>query len=118
MPGVETPGSAAQVAAGGGTFVIREPAGGRLELAGALTFATARQARRDGLRLLSGSSVREMEVDCGGITASDSAGLTVLLDWLSFAKREGRSLRLLKLPEQILAVARISDVEQLLEAGV
>ena len=85
---------------------------------GSLTFATARKARQQGLQLLSDTTVRELEVDCGGVTASDSAGLTVLLDWLSFAKRGGRSLQLRNLPESILAVARISDVAELLEKGV
>jgi phospholipid transport system transporter-binding protein len=101
-----------------GTIEISERSGGRLEVTGALTFATARKARQQGLHLLSVSSVRELEVDCSGVTASDSAGLTVLLDWLAAAKRENRSLQLRNLPEAIRAVAQISDVAELLEAGV
>jgi len=97
---------------------VLERSGGRLEIKGALTFATARKARQQGLHLLSVSSVRALEVDCSGITASDSAGLTVLLDWLAAAKRENRSLQLRNLPEPIRAVAQISDVTELLEAGV
>jgi phospholipid transport system transporter-binding protein len=103
---------------GADTVEVLERSGGRLEVKGALTFATARKARQQGLHLLSVSSVRELEVDCGGVTASDSAGLTVLLDWLAAAKRQNRSLRLSNLPEPILAVAQISDVTELLEAGV
>ncbi len=105
-------------AQGARTLEILERSGGRLEVTGALTFATARKARQRGLHLLSVSSVRDLEVDCSGISASDSAGLTVLLDWLAYAKREGRSLHLRNLPEPILAVARISDVAEMLEAGV
>ncbi len=97
---------------------ILERSGGRLEVTGALTFATARKARQQGLHLLSVSGVRDLEVDCRGITASDSAGLTVLLDWLAYARRAGRSLQLRNLPEPILAVARISDVADMLAAGV
>ena len=97
---------------------IVERSGGHLEVSGALTFATARKARQQGLHLLSASSVRELEVDCGGVTASDSAGLTVLLDWLSAAKRQNRSLQLRNLPEAIRAVAQISDVAEILETGV
>jgi len=97
---------------------VLERSGGRLEIKGALTFATARKARQQGLHLLSVSSVRALEVDCSGITASDSAGLTVLLDWLAAAKRANRSLQLRNLPESIRAVAQISDVTELLEAGV
>ena len=97
---------------------ILERSGGRLEVTGALTFATARKARQQGLHLLSVSAVRELEVDCSGITASDSAGLTVLLDWLAYAKRANRPLQLRNLPPPILAVAQISDVREMLEAGV
>jgi phospholipid transport system transporter-binding protein len=57
-------------------------------------------------------------MDCSGIVASDSAGLTVLLDWLAHAKREGRSLRFTNLPAELLAIARISEVDELLQRGV
>ena len=61
---------------------------------------------------------RELEVDCAGISASDSAGLAVLLDWLGAAKRAGRSLRYRQLPAGLMALGRISEVEVLLERGV
>jgi ABC-type transporter Mla MlaB component len=44
--------------------------------------------------------------------------LTVLLDWLALAKKEGRSLRFLNLPQGLLAIARISEVDELLQSGV
>ena len=44
--------------------------------------------------------------------------MTVLLDWLSFAKHSGRSLHYGNLPEQVQAIARISDALELLEKGV
>lgn len=91
---------------------------GKLQVRGALTFATARRAREEGRNAIMASSARELEVDCTGITASDSAGLTVLLDWLALAKKEGRSLRFLNLPQGLLAIARISEVDELLQRGV
>jgi len=48
----------------------------------------------------------------------DSAGLAVLLDWLGAAKRRGRTLRYTHLPADLTALARISEVEDLLERGV
>jgi len=41
-----------------------------------------------------------------------------LLEWLSVARRAGRSLRYAQLPEGLAALARISDLEELLERGV
>lgn len=97
---------------------VLDSGGGRLEVKGALTFATARKARQQGLRLLDASSSGQIEIDCSGVTASDSAGLMVLLDWLTAAKNANRSLQLSNLPEPIRAVAQISDVTEILEAGV
>ena len=44
--------------------------------------------------------------------------MTVLLDWLTMARRAGRSMHFASLPEQVQALARISDVQELLEKGV
>lgn len=97
---------------------LKESSPGNYAARGPLTFPTARLAREGGLAVLRAASAPRIEIDCGGITSSDSAGMTVLLDWLAFAKRSGRSLHFLNLPEQLQAIARISDVLELLEKGV
>jgi phospholipid transport system transporter-binding protein len=97
---------------------LQASSSGRIEVRGALTFSTARHAREEGLRAITDTQSRQLEADCAGISAADSAGLTVLLDWLAHAKVEGKSLRFTNLPAEILAVARISDVEDLLKKGV
>jgi len=99
-------------------FEIVAAADGGAELRGSLTFATARRARDAGLQKFREYSANACTVECGGITASDSAGLTVLLDWLALAKRDGRSLRYVNLPEGLLAIAKISEVDELLQRGV
>ena len=99
-------------------FELPERAPGEFAAQGALTFATARAARELGLTALRQASGQSLRIDCSGITASDSAGMTVLLDWLAFARGEGRSLRYENLPSQVQAIARISDVLELLERGV
>lgn len=103
---------------GANSFEIVSGADGKLQVRGALTFATARRAREEGLAVFTASEARELEVDCRGITASDSAGLTVLLDWLALAKQQGRSLRFLNLPQGLLAIAKISEVDELLQRGI
>jgi phospholipid transport system transporter-binding protein len=101
-----------------GRFELVASANGRFAARGPLTFATARQAQEQGLRSLASAAGRELEVDCAGITASDSAGLAVLLDWLGAMQRAGRRLHYAQLPGGLLALARISEVEELLERGV
>jgi phospholipid transport system transporter-binding protein len=83
-----------------------------------MTFATARAARRQGLAVLRGASAGALEIDCGAVSLADSAGLAVLLDWLSAAKAAGRKLRYTHLPEDVVALARISEVDELLAHGV
>jgi phospholipid transport system transporter-binding protein len=97
---------------------LKEVSPGKFDARGPLTFATARRARESGLAAFGATGSREIQVDCSGITASDSAGMTVLIDWLAFAKSSGRSLHFGSLPAQVQAIARISDVLELLERGV
>jgi len=97
---------------------LQERSPGKFAARGPLTFATARSARGSGLAAFGAASSRELEVDCSEVTSWDSAGMTVLLDWLAMAKRAGRSMHFASLSEQVQAIARISDVLELLEKGV
>ena len=101
-----------------GSFQLAPSGNGRFVAQGPLTFATARQAGEQGLQSLASAAGGELEIDCAGITASDSAGLAVLLDWLGAMQRGGRALRYKQLPAGLMALARISEVEELLERGV
>lgn len=95
---------------------ISEPTQGRVVVSGELTFATAREARQVGTLVLEGSRAPDLVVDCAGVTRSDSAGLAVLLDWLAWARRRSKTLRLENLPASLVAIAKISEVDGLLAA--
>jgi phospholipid transport system transporter-binding protein len=97
---------------------LQERSPGKFAARGPLTFATARRARESGLAAFGAGNSRELEVDCSEVTAWDSAGMTVLLDWLALAKHAGRSMHFASLSQQVQAIARISDVLELLEKGV
>ncbi|HEV2442720.1 MAG TPA: STAS domain-containing protein [Steroidobacteraceae bacterium] len=111
-------GAAGAAAAPAAAFEIVVTSPGQFAARGALNFANARAARSEGLHALRTSSARDLEVDCSGITHSDSAGLAVLLDWLALMKREGRPLCFVNLPSGLLAVARIGGVEDMLKKCV
>jgi phospholipid transport system transporter-binding protein len=101
-----------------GPFRLVASGNGLLAAHGPLTFATARRAHEHGLESLAGGAGGGLEVDCAGITSSDSAGLAVLLDWLAIVKRAGGRLRYRHLPPGLVALGRIGEVEELLERGV
>jgi phospholipid transport system transporter-binding protein len=90
-----------------------EPAGPeRLRASGELDFATAAAALEAGLALI--ATGPRWTVDLAGITAGDSAGVAVLVEWLSAAAARHASLSFESVPSQMLAIARISDLENLL----
>jgi phospholipid transport system transporter-binding protein len=97
--------------------VISEPAAGRIVVTGELTFASARDARQLGLLVLEGSTARALAIDCSGVTRADSAGLAVLLDWLAWGRRKSRKVTLENLPASLVAIAKISEIDGLLQAA-
>lgn len=87
----------------------------RVQVKGALVFATASAAREASLAILERSQSRELlTVDCSGVGASDSAGLAVLVDLLANATKQGRAVQFFNLPPGIVAAAKISDVDTIL----
>lgn len=97
--------------------VVVSLAADRLAIRGALTFETARRASDAGLRAMSASAARRLAIDCAEVSAADSAGLAVCLVWLAWAQRNGRGLAFTNLPASIRALARISDLEPVIDAG-
>lgn len=88
---------------------------GRFRVTGNLGFETVKALLAAGRRQFAGPE--QIEVDLSGITHSDSAGLALLIEWLKFAQSAGKSIRYTGMPEQLRALARISEVEELLPVG-
>ena len=95
--------------------VLRSEAPGRLALSGPLVFATAGELLDAGRSMFAGTS--GVSIDLSGVTKVDSAGLALLLEWLRLGQAEGRSVRFTALPEKLLAIARLSNVEEMLVTG-
>lgn len=96
---------------------VTESTAGHVTVTGELTFATAREARQVGVLVLESSRAERIIVDCKGVTRADSAGLAVLLDWLAWGRRRSRAVSLTNLPPSLVAIARISEVDELLTAA-
>jgi phospholipid transport system transporter-binding protein len=100
-----------------GSIEIVNGASGRIAVRGALTFETACRAHEAGLRAIEAATAPEIEVECAQVDEIDSAGLAVMLDWLAVAREQNRSVRFIHVPDTLLAVARISEIEALLGSG-
>jgi len=55
-----------------------------------------------------------IQVDLRGVSRADSAGLALLVAWLRNAERAGRSISFVNVPEQLLLIARVCGLEEIL----
>jgi phospholipid transport system transporter-binding protein len=88
---------------------------GRFRLTGHLGFDSAAHALVES-RTLFGDHKR-IGLDLSGIESTDSAGLALLVEWTGWARREKRKLTFSHVPGQALALAKISEVDELLPIG-
>lgn len=55
-----------------------------------------------------------VEVDLDEVTHTDSAGLALLIEWLREASVRHGKMSFKNLPQQMVAIARTSDLEEIL----
>jgi ABC-type transporter Mla MlaB component len=93
--------------------MLRDGGGGRYRLEGAVTLATVTGLRGAGLQAFA-HTPGPIEVDLSGVGRADSGALALLVDWLAWARTAHRVLKFSAPPAALLALARLSDVEDLL----
>lgn len=86
-------------------------AGGRMMVQGHVTMDTVPAIFEQGLRHLNSE---DLLVDCSQIETLDSAAVSMLLAWERAAQRGQRSLQIINVPENLLSLARLYGVEDLL----
>jgi phospholipid transport system transporter-binding protein len=98
---------------GGAAFEVQ--AGERSRLSGALHFTTVGPLLEQGQVAINDG--RAALIDLSSVSESDSAGLALLIEYLSIAKQANRALHYENIPEQLQELARLSEVEPLLTGG-
>ena len=88
---------------------------GRVEIAGDLTFETVASLRERGAEVLRG--IGDVTLDLNAVTRADSAGLALMVEWFMQAKRHDASFRVVNMPDQMLAIARMVKLDSFLIAG-
>lgn len=96
-------------------YVLEDRGEGRFALSGEMSFDTAE-------RILKASEDpfeehTQLEIDLSGVTMSDSAGLALLLEWVTWANHTVREIRFTGMPERVMAIAKTTEVERLLTRG-
>lgn len=94
------------------TVKFEDVGGGRFRVVGRLGFDTVTQALDASHKLF--AEYHAIQLDLSGVTAADSAGVALLIEWVSRARHSKCVLHFRHVPEQVMAIARISDVENML----
>ena len=97
-----------------GSACFEALADGRARVEGVLHFDTVASLLPAGEQAIGAG--RATLIDLKDVTESDSAGLALLIEWLSYAKGAQQPLRYENVPSQIRELAHLSDIEDLLEA--
>ena len=115
MTEVEPPQQLDEPAIGPGQIEFVDLGDGHFAVRGDLTFRTAGIALEESKELFADHSI--LEVDLGGVNRADSAGLALLLEWVNWAKNYVREIRFRNVPDEILSMAQISEVDDMLSKG-
>ncbi len=91
---------------------ISAVAQGRYLVSGPLQFQTVAEARKRGLRLLFAHP--DLVLDLAGVTRADSAGLALLIEWMREGRNRGIRVHFENIPNQLLAIARASQLDKFL----
>ena len=96
-------------------FELLDLGDGKFSLKGEVSFDTAERILRASEKPFEEHT--HLEIDLSGVTDSDSAGLALLLEWVTWANHTVREIRFDGMPERILAIAKTTGVDQLLTRG-
>ena len=88
---------------------------GRFALSGSMSFETAEGILRESEEPFEQHT--RIEIDLSGVNDADSAGLALLLEWITWANHTVREIRYTGMPQRILAIAKTTEVDNLLDRG-
>ncbi len=96
-------------------YQLKDLGGGRFALSGRMAFDTAGQILRESEGPFSEHT--RIQVDLASVNETDSAGLALLLEWITWANHTVREIRFTEMPEKIKAIAKTTEVDHLLKRG-
>jgi phospholipid transport system transporter-binding protein len=96
-------------------YEFRDLGEGHFALDGEMSFATVSSILRESLDQFADHTM--IEVNLAGVEKTDSAGLALLLEWITWANHTVREIHFRNIPEKISNIAQTSDVDELLTVG-
>jgi phospholipid transport system transporter-binding protein len=96
-------------------FKLEDRGDGRFALSGEMSFETAERILQASEKPFAKHT--SIEIDLSGVSMSDSAGLALLLEWVTWANHTVREIRYTGMPERVMAIAKTTEVDGLLTLG-
>ena len=87
-------------------------ADGYVKVHGELTFRTILPLLLQSKPLM--DSCPQLSFDLGSVTRTDSAGLAILIEWLRLARQSDSHVQFVNLPDQLMNIARVCNLETVL----
>lgn len=94
------------------TAQLEQQSPGHWRISGVLSFATVPALSDRGDALFDGQA--QVDIDLSQVQRSDSAGVALLVEWMGEARRRAVTIRYLNLPAQMLAIVRVTSLDQIL----
>jgi phospholipid transport system transporter-binding protein len=76
-----------------------------------MSFETSEHILRASQRVF--KQYENVRVDMSAVEKADSAGLALLLEWMSWARRGAAKIEFASIPASILAIARTAELQDL-----
>jgi phospholipid transport system transporter-binding protein len=86
----------------------------RFRVSGDMTFATTRKLLADSKALF--ETTKNVNLNLADVDHADSAGLALLLEWIAVAKQMGGEISIEGMPESLLAIAKMCQMEDTLKS--
>lgn len=96
-------------------FELKDLGDGHFSLAGEMTFDTAEEILQASEEPFEAHT--RLEIDLTGVSKSDSAGLALLLEWVTWANHTVREIRFSEMPQRVMDIAKTTEVDALLTRG-
>ncbi|MGI9204072.1 MAG: STAS domain-containing protein [Woeseiaceae bacterium] len=96
-------------------YGLEDLGNGQFALSGRMSFDTAGQILMQSEALFEEHTL--LEIDLSAVTHTDSAGLALLLEWITWANHTVREIRFNGMPDKIDAIAKTTEVDDLLKRG-
>src|SRR5947207_12604822 len=82
-------------------------------IAGDLDFSTVEKLWKESLPLL--ASMHHLTFDLSKVSFANSAGITLLIEWVKYAKHERKTISFAHVPASMMSLAAISGVDGFLK---